>query len=99
MELVHKINHIKKEKKRRKKKLVHNCTIPIILPSGKNILADTMFKISIGYSGIVSTIGVMGSWTDRSYWTHLVIFRCSQCFTTGITKAVVGAILSVGWCI
>ena len=31
-------------------KLVRNCTIPIILPSGKNILADTMFKIIIGYT-------------------------------------------------
>ena len=30
-------------------KLVRNSTIPIILPSGKNILVDTMFKIIIGY--------------------------------------------------
>ena len=28
--------------------LVRSRIIPIILPSGKNILADTMFKISIG---------------------------------------------------
>ena len=31
-------------------KLVRNCTIPVILPSGKNILADKMFKIIIGYT-------------------------------------------------
>ena len=33
-------------------KLVHDHTIPIILPSGKNILADTMFKITIGYTNL-----------------------------------------------
>ena len=27
------------------------------------------------------------------------ISRCSQCSTTGVTKAVVHAILSMGWCI
>ena len=31
-------------------KLVRDRTIPIILPSGKNILADTMFKISVWYT-------------------------------------------------
>ena len=31
-------------------KLVRDRSIPIILPSGKNILADTIFKISIGYT-------------------------------------------------
>ena len=33
-------------------KLVCDRTIPIILPSGKNILADTMFKITIGYTNL-----------------------------------------------
>ena len=35
-------------------------------------------------------------------FNRLLVFelrRSSQCSTTGITKAVVGAILSVGWCI
>ena len=32
--------------------LVWDHTIPIILPSGKNILADTMFKIIIGYTNL-----------------------------------------------
>ena len=33
-------------------KLVRNRTFPSILPSGKNILVDTMFKISIGYTNL-----------------------------------------------
>ena len=33
-------------------KLVHNCTTPILLPSGKNILADMMFINSIGYTNM-----------------------------------------------
>ena len=36
---------------------------------------------------------------DPSWWTHSAISRSSQCSTTGVTKAVVCAILSVGWCI
>ena len=31
-------------------KLVRDRTIPITLPSGNNILTDTMFKITIGYT-------------------------------------------------
>ena len=39
--------------------------------------------------------------SDRSFmgWTHWAISRSSQCSTTGVTKVVVCAILSVGWCI
>ena len=39
--------------------------------------------------------------SDRSFmgWTHWAISRSSQCSTTGVTKAVVCVILSVGWCI
>ena len=33
-------------------KLVHDRTIPISLPSGKNILADTMFKVTVGYTNL-----------------------------------------------
>ena len=33
------------------------------------------------------------------YCTHWAISRSSQCSTTGVTKAVVCVILSVGWCI
>ena len=33
-------------------KLVRNHTIPIILPSGKTVLADTTFKIITGYTNV-----------------------------------------------
>ena len=36
---------------------------------------------------------------DISRHTTIYISRSSQCPTTGVTKAVVCAILSVGWCI
>ena len=36
---------------------------------------------------------------DPSWWTHWAISRSSQCSMTGVTKAVVCAILSLGWCI
>ena len=31
-------------------------------------------------------------------WIHRAIYHSSQCSTTGVTKAVVCVILSVGWC-
>ena len=37
-------------------KLGLNRSIPITLPSGKNILADTMFKISIGHTNLCSRV-------------------------------------------
>ena len=39
--------------------------------------------------------------SDRSImgWTHWAISCSIQCSTTGVTKAVVCVILSVGWCI
>ena len=45
-------------------KLVHDCTVPIILPSVKDILVDTMFKIIIGYTnlGTRQIQGRLGSW-------------------------------------
>ena len=39
--------------------------------------------------------GAMGHWINPSWSTHSVISRSSQCSTTGVTKAVVCAILSV----
>ena len=41
----------------------------------------------------------MGRRIYPSWWTHLAISPSSQCSTTGVTKAVVCVILSVGWCI
>ena len=35
-------------------KLVHDRTVPIILPSVKDILVDTMFKIIIGYTNLLT---------------------------------------------
>ena len=43
--------------------------------------------------------GAMGRQIDSSWWTHSAISRSSQCSTTGVTNAVVCAIISVGWCI
>ena len=43
--------------------------------------------------------GAMCHRIDPSRWTHWAISRSSQCSTTGVTKAVVCVILSVGWCI
>ena len=43
--------------------------------------------------------GAMGHQIDPSWWTHSAISHSKQCSTTGITKAVVCVILSVGWCI
>ena len=43
--------------------------------------------------------GAMGHWIDPSWWTHWAISCSSQCPTTGVTKAVVCSVLSVGWCI
>ena len=43
--------------------------------------------------------GTMGRRIDPSWWTHWAISRSNQCSTAGVTKAVVCAILSAGWCI
>ena len=43
--------------------------------------------------------GAMGRRIDSSWWTHRAISRSSQCSTTGVAKAVVCVIQSVGWCI
>ena len=43
--------------------------------------------------------GAMGRRIDPSWRTHWAISRSRQCSTTGVTKAVVCVILSVGWCI
>ena len=43
--------------------------------------------------------GEMACQIDPSGWTHSAISRSRQCYTTGVSKAVVCVILSVGWCI
>ena len=58
-----------------------------------------------GYYNIANSVvrafarGMMDRRIDSSWWTHSAISHSSQCSTTGVTKAVVCAILSVGWCI
>ena len=42
------------------------------------------------------TNGTMGHRIDHSWWTHWAISHSSQCPTTGVLKAVVCVILSVG---
>ena len=43
--------------------------------------------------------GAMGHWINPSWWTCWAISRSIQCTTTGVRKAVVCGILSVGWSI
>ena len=43
--------------------------------------------------------GAMDRRIDPSWWTHQAISCSSQCSITDVTKAMVCAILSVGWCI
>ena len=45
------------------------------------------------------THSAMGHRIDPSWWTHWAISCSSQCSMTGVTKAMVWSILSVGWCI
>ena len=47
----------------------------------------------------VSANDVMGRRINLSWWTHGAISRSSQCCMTGVTKTMIGTILSVGWCI
>ena len=51
------------------------------------------------FFGKVFVHGAMGHLINPSRWTHWAISCFSQCSTTGIPKAVVCAILSMGWCI
>ena len=47
----------------------------------------------------VFTHGAMGRRIDPSWWTHWAISHSSQWPMTGVTKAVVCVILSMGLCI
>ena len=49
-----------------KMKLVYDCTIPVILPSGKNILVNMLFKISIGYTNL-NTMQIQSRLGSRVY--------------------------------
>ena len=49
--------------------------------------------------GKMAAYGAMGRRIDTSWLTHWTISRSSQCSMTGLTKAMVCTVLSVGWCI
>ena len=63
-------------------KFVRNLTIPIILPSGKNILTDTMFKSGIGYTnlgkfGSLVCLFVIPNTSKAGYLTKKYVFTCA----------------------
>ena len=62
-------------------------------------LSQYLWRSKMSFVLRVFTHGVMGHWIHHSWWTYWAISRSSQCSTTGVTKAVVCVILSVGWCI
>ena len=62
-----------------------------------NIHSFVYSKVNTGKS-----VYIFCSWCDGSsdrWWTHWAISRSSKCSTTGVTMAVICAILSVGWLI
>ena len=61
--------------------------------------ARNMLHIQAGAgpsSDVERSLGAMGRRIDPSWLSHWAISRSSQCSTTGVTKAVVCVILSVG---
>ena len=71
-----------------------------------NITTIYLFKhlfiyLSIYLSSMVRVFahGAMDRRIDPSWWTLRAISRSSQCSTTGVTNAVVCAIVSVGRCV
>ena len=86
-------------------------TRPCINTAEGNVLRNNALNTFAGHIIIVHLhnerklafarcISVVRAFThDPSWWTHQAISRSSQCSTTSVTKAVVCAILSVGWCI
>ena len=59
-------------------------------------------SVSLSYGARCSSVvrafdhGAMGRRINPSWWIHSAITRSSQCSKTGVTKAVVCIILSVG---
>ena len=65
-----------------------------------NGISDAWSGARCSYVVRVFAHSVMGRRIDPSWgWIHWAISCSSQCSTTGVTKAMVCAILSVGWCI
>ena len=51
------------------------------------------------HCGRASAYGAVDGRINSSWWIHLAISRSSQYSTIGLTKVVMCAVLSVGWCI
>ena len=95
--------------------LLWTCTLNPISGSSSSTRNSSILYLGLNHSKLYTTITLRSemwlrgksvrSWCDGSSdrffmgWTHWAISRSSQCSTTGVTKAVVCAILSVGWCI
>ena len=57
-------------------KLVHDRTIPIILPSGKNILVNIVFKISVGCSFEISITFIADEYPQNDISDISVMLNC-----------------------
>ena len=62
------------------------------------LLSLLLFCLGARCSSVVRVFahGTMGHQIDPSRWTHCAISYSIQCSTTGVTKAVVCVVLSVG---
>ena len=58
---------------------------------------EHLYFVTVRSGKSVRSWYAMGRRIDPSWWTHWAISRSSQCSTTGVRKAVVCVILSVGW--
>ena len=68
------------------------------LPSHWNTFYLRLFGVGKARCSSVvraSAHGAVDRRIDSSWWTHLAIYHSSQCSTSGVTKALVCAILSV----
>ena len=85
----------------RPKKVRHVCiatkSMLIIFFDFHRVVHWNSFPGGVRCSSVVRAFGhgAMGCWIDPSW----AISCSSQCSTTGVTKAIVCAILSLGWCI
>ena len=82
----------------------------IFVSLGKMILGNSVKRFweignlhtGRGSGGRMKSSCVVPAWVIFIVILHLIVItisRSSQCSTTGVTKAVVCVILSVGWCI
>ena len=89
------------------------CLIPYVLSASLNKNISFLFSwqfcvwpvvyiktgFSMEYLPVREWDGAMGCLIDPAWWTHRAASHSNQCSISGVTKAVVCVILSVGWCI